>query len=78
MPSVELAKHKLSARMHVSVEETDPQGLAARAQLRFASLLQSEGRRWGWRGKRAVPWLPPAIGEPVTSDSLDVFRSLED
>jgi hypothetical protein len=64
--------------MHVSVKESDPQGLPTRVQFRFPTPLESPERLWlVWRGQRPEPWKPPVIGEGVTFEPLSVLRSLE-
>ena len=64
--------------MHVSVKESNPEGLPTRVQFRFPSPLESPDRLWlVWQHQKPVPWKPPAVGERVTLEPLAVMRSLK-
>jgi hypothetical protein len=64
--------------MGVWVVDADEAGHPVKVQFKFADALESEGRLWlAWEGYKPVPWKPPAVGETVSLQPLDMFTSLE-
>jgi hypothetical protein len=72
-----LGDKRVYGELEAEVVALTGSGLPAAVRFRFPSALEDSGRHWLiWEGTRAVPWLPPALGQRASFEPLSFLRSL--